>query len=487
MNSRSENVAIIGGGISGLTTATLLQLNGYKTSIYAHELPTAEIPQSYQSSQFASLHAAASILPHSVQSPKVNYWTAISQEYFRILAFVARCGVREQTHYEIFEQPSVGAPDYSRSLRNFEQLTNADLLHDGMPRRPAADSTSGWRFDVLFCEAPEYIAYLYEFYRALGGRVLLAGPEPAQRSIAEYLKLDYQYYVNCTGCGAAEFLSGGDVLDIDDRPSLPDYEPLNDKHEPRFLRGHYLRVDIKQPFTDARGRFFSYNYTPTAEVYSTATGDPADVYCYPRSDCCLLGGSRQVQDGPLDSSGVWAGEETVSGREIFTGCDGRRIELPAAIFSLNDELLEHMTQGKLSLRRLRSDRPDAIWPGIGFRFQRSGNSDGVRVACSRVHLGTEKFVLHNYGHGGSGFALSWGCAFDLLKLLDQMTDRRRSLANSRRSTFRTGHSATHVLLDELTQRLLNGDPQISQFSALPPGQPQTDRHRQPTSRHKLTT
>lgn len=462
MNSSSESVAIIGGGISGLTTATLLQLNGYKTSIYSRELPTAEIPQNHQSAQFASLHAAASILPHSVQSPKANYWTAISQEYFRILAFIARCGVREQTHYEIFEQSFLRVPDYSRSLRNFEQLTDSDLLHDGMPRRLAADSTAGWRFDVLFCEAPEYIAYLYEFYRALGGRVLMTSPEPSWRSIAEYLKLDYQYYVNCTGHGAAELLGGNGAFDIDDRPSLPEYEPLNDKHEPRFLRGHYLRVDIKQPFTDARGRFFSYNYTPTAEVYSTATGDPADVYCYPRSDCWLLGGSRQVQDGPLDPSGAWAGEEAVSRQETFTNCDGKQIKLPEAIFSLNDELLERMTQGKLSLRRLRSNRPDAISPGIGFRFQRSGNTESVRVACSRVHLGTEKYVLHNYGHGGSGFALSWGCAFDLLKLLDQMTDHRRSPTNLRRATFRTGHSATHVLLGELTQRLLNGDPQISQ-------------------------
>jgi D-amino-acid oxidase len=464
MNSSGENVAVIGGGISGLTTATLLQLSGYKTRIYTQELPTTKILQSCQSPQFASLHAAASILPHSVQSPKASYWTAISQEYFRILAFVAHCGVREQTHYEIFEQPTVETPYYSCSLRNFEQLTNAELRCDGVPRRPAADSTSGWRFDVLFCEAPEYIAYLYRLYRALGGRVLLVGPEPSQHSIGEYLKLDYRYYVNCTGHGASEFLSSNDALDVDDRPNLPEYEPLNDKHEPQYLRGHYLRVDIKQPFADARGRFFSYNYTPTTEVYSTATGDPADVYCYPRSDCWILGGSRQVQNGPLDPSGAWTGEEAVTEQEIFTGRDGKRVKLPAVIFSLNDELLERMTQGKLSLRRLRSDRPDAILPGIGFRFQRSGNSESVRVACSRVHLGTEKYILHNYGHGGSGFALSWGCAFDLLRLLDQMTDRRRSPAHSRRATFHTGHEATHVLLDELTQRLLNSDPPISQVS-----------------------
>ncbi|HKR48094.1 MAG TPA: FAD-dependent oxidoreductase [Pseudonocardiaceae bacterium] len=467
MKSSSESVAIIGGGISGLTTATLLQLSGYKTRIYTQELSTTENLQNNRSPQFASLHAAASILPHSVRTAKANYWTAISQEYFRVLAFVARCGVREQTHYEIFEQPHLEAPDYSCLLRNFEQLTDVDLLQDGVPRRPTADWASGWRFDVLFCEAPEYTAYLYELYRALGGTVSLIGSELARRSIAEYLKLDYQYYVNCTGHGAAEFLSTGDAFDIDDQPSLPQYEPLNDGHEQRFLRGHYLRVDIKQPFTDARGRFFSYNYTPTAEIYSTASGDPADVYCYPRSDCWILGGSRQIQNGPLDSSGAWTGEETVSEQETFVGHDGKQVKLPAAIFSLNDQLLERLTQGRLSLRRLRSDRPDAILPEIGLRFQRSGNLESVRVACSRVHVGTEKYVFHNYGHGGSGFALSWGCAFDLLKLLDQMTDRQRSPVIPRRGTFRTGHSATQILLAELTQRLLNGDPSIVQFSAFP--------------------
>ena len=486
MKSSSESVAIIGGGISGLTTATLLQLSGYKTRIYAQELPTTEILQNHRSPQFASLHAAASILPHSVRTSKANYWTAISQEYFRVLAFVARCGVREQAHYEIFEQSSLKMPDYSCLLRNFEQLTDMDLLHDDGPRRPAADSASGWRFDVLFCEAPEYTAYLYELYHALGGTVLLVDPEPTRRSIAEYLKLDYQYYVNCTGHGAAEFLNS-DAFDIDDRPSLPEYEPLNDRHEQQFLRGHYLRVDIKQPFTDARGRFFSYNYTPTAEVYSTATGDPADVYCYPRSDCWILGGSRQVQNGPLDSSGVWTGEETASEQEIFTGRDGKQVKLPAAIFSLNDQLLERLTRGRLSLRRLRSDQPDTILPGIGFRFQRAGDSESVRVACSRVHAGTEKYVFHNYGHGGSGFALSWGCAFDLLKLLDQMTNRRRSPANPRRGTFLTGHSATQVLLDELTQRLLNGDPPILQFSTLSAGEQEINRHGQPAASRESAT
>jgi len=41
---------------------------------------------------------------------------------------------------------------------------------------------------------------------------------------------------------------------------------------------------------------------------------------------------------------------------------------------------------------------------------------GIRPVRPQVRLEREGRVIHNYGHGGSGFTLSWGCAFGVLRL-----------------------------------------------------------------------
>ncbi|HTE58628.1 MAG TPA: FAD-dependent oxidoreductase [Verrucomicrobiae bacterium] len=51
-------------------------------------------------------------------------------------------------------------------------------------------------------------------------------------------------------------------------------------------------------------------------------------------------------------------------------------------------------------------------------------SVGLRPARSEVRLEIEKMgdkaVVHNYGHGGAGFTLSWGCATDVVRLVDDL-------------------------------------------------------------------
>ena len=56
-------------------------------------------------------------------------------------------------------------------------------------------------------------------------------------------------------------------------------------------------------------------------------------------------------------------------------------------------------------RVLNIERPNVLAARVGLRpFRKSG------VRLEREKLRDGRIVIHNYGHGGSGFTLSWGCA-----------------------------------------------------------------------------
>jgi D-amino-acid oxidase len=438
-----QTVAIIGGGISGLTTAVLLQTIGHRTVVYTRMRPSYEADAA-RPSEFATPHAAASILPHSVASPSVARWTGISQAFFRTLSFPGSCGVRSQVHYEVFEDPVLTVPAYAGSVENFQHLTQVELEEKWVPRRTGAKVTHGWKFDAFFCDAPEYLSYLDTLYRAAGGCVRDA---PGDGSLAAYLALGHDFYINCVGVAAYSLLQDRRVSDA---PTAIEFEPLIDPVPPKLIRGHYLRVNIRQVPTGRHGRFFSYNYKPTAGIYRTATGAPADVYCYPRSDAWILGGSRQ--EGRVDASGNWDGEQTVGKSSVFPRRDVPPLAVPSAILELNSDILLRMTDGHLDLARLVRDDPSIVAPAIGYRFVRDSETDSVRIGCSRIEVaGAHKYILHNYGHGGSGFTLSWGCAFDILRRLQLMTEPAEAPESGR---FTLHHAAMRQMLADLTNRLL---------------------------------
>jgi len=62
-------------------------------------------------------------------------------------------------------------------------------------------------------------------------------------------------------------------------------------------------------------------------------------------------------------------------------------------------------------RVLNIEKPNVLAERVGLRpFRKSG------VRLERDQLVDGRTVIHNYGHGGSGFTLSWGCAREVLKL-----------------------------------------------------------------------
>ena len=102
------------------------------------------------------------------------------------------------------------------------------------------------------------------------------------------------------------------------------------------------------------------------------------TYTIPRSDVTVLGGTAQVDDWGMD------------------------------IRAEDDKLI--------------LSKVEALWPELD-RSRIIGGAVGLRPSRSEVRLDVEyigeRKVVHNYGHGGAGVTLSWGCAEEVANLVYQ--------------------------------------------------------------------
>jgi D-amino-acid oxidase len=99
------------------------------------------------------------------------------------------------------------------------------------------------------------------------------------------------------------------------------------------------------------------------------------MYAIPRRNDCLFGGTNELSDNLTADPGTTS--------RIVAECS----------------------------RVLNIDEPRVLAARVGLRpFRRSG----VRLERDRLRDG--RTVVHNYGHGGAGFTLSWGCAREVLEL-----------------------------------------------------------------------
>jgi D-amino-acid oxidase len=104
------------------------------------------------------------------------------------------------------------------------------------------------------------------------------------------------------------------------------------------------------------------------------------MYAIPRRNDCVLGGTNDLSDDLVVDSATTA--------RIVADC----------------------------ARALKIEKPNVLAERVGLRpFRKSG----VRV--ERDQLRDSRTVVHNYGHGGSGFTLSWGCAEEAFEFATDST------------------------------------------------------------------
>jgi D-amino-acid oxidase len=98
------------------------------------------------------------------------------------------------------------------------------------------------------------------------------------------------------------------------------------------------------------------------------------MYAIPRANDCVFGGTNELSDNLAADPSITSA--------IVTECS----------------------------RVLNIDKPQVLAERVGLRpFRKSG------VRLERGQLRDGRTVIHNYGHGGAGFTLSWGCAREVLR------------------------------------------------------------------------
>jgi D-amino-acid oxidase len=105
--------------------------------------------------------------------------------------------------------------------------------------------------------------------------------------------------------------------------------------------------------------------------------DAPPTYLIPRTNDCVFGGTNEISDN--------ADPDPAATSRILAECS----------------------------RVLNITTPKVLAERVGLRpFRRSG----VRLERSLLRDG--RAVIHNYGHGGAGFTVSWGCAREVVELAE---------------------------------------------------------------------
>lgn len=324
----TPDVLVVGGGVSGLTTAVCLAEAGARV-----EVRTAETPR-----ETTSAVAGAVWLPYLAEPRDlVDGWGRRSLAELRELAADPATGVRLVTGtVAVTGRDHADRPDWADAVEAV----------DCPPERLPTGYVAGWRFVAPLVEMPVYLDYLVARLRSAGGTLVhrpVAGLAEAAREVGPGGMV-----VNCTGVAARDLVPDPAV---------------------RPVRGQVVVVE-----------------NPGIEEFFT--GEPHEaaeelVYVLPHRDTVVLGGTA---------------EPDVDDRTP-------RPEVAERIIDRCTRIVPALAGARVVAHR------------VGLRPVR----DRVRVSAEPGPDGTR--VVHNYGHGGAGVTLSWGCARQAVELALGGADR----------------------------------------------------------------
>ncbi len=316
-----QRVVVVGGGVSGLSTAVRLAEDPGRR--FAVEVVAEKV-----GAEALSRVAAALFYPYAVDHPHIDRWLAESLRTFRELCAVPESGVRMARGAEVHSRPVDDAP-WRHLVLDYEH------------RRPSGDRLArrfvdGHCFAAPVIEMPIYLPYLV-------ARLQRAGAAIERRPIAsldDVIAPDV-IVVNASGVRARDLAPDPQLT-----PTL----------------GQVVRI--------ARG---------DVDEFRICEEEGAPVaYVVPRSGDVVLGSI----DVP------WSAEKN--------GYDP-----PAPRDEVVDDIIDRCAELDERVRDAA-----VLETYCGLRPRRFT----VRVEVDADRLARGRRLVHDYGHGGAGVTLSWGCA-----------------------------------------------------------------------------
>ncbi|MFF8785812.1 FAD-dependent oxidoreductase [Streptomyces sp. NPDC015125] len=331
INTGDMDVAVIGGGVIGLTSAIALAEDGHRVRVVSRDAVDGT----------TSAVAGGLCWPYRIRPyERAVQWsvrsfhalTALAQRPEETGARMVTGTMTDTTH---------GGGDDARQCPGDRPDDDLAAWYDAVPglRRASAEElpeghAAGWRARTPLVDMPAHLRYLERRLTAAGGTVErheVTSPAEAGRTA--------DVVVNCSGLGARELVPD------------PDVHPV---------QGQLVIVD-----------------NPGIEEWyvSADAGSAETTYVLPQPYGVVLGGTAREN--------VWSREPDPAVAEaIVARCARRFPELAGA--------------------RIRAHK-------VGLRPARPA----VRLAVERLPDGTP--CVHNYGHGGAGVTVSWGCADEVLR------------------------------------------------------------------------
>jgi glycine/D-amino acid oxidase-like deaminating enzyme len=266
MSTGERDIAVIGCGALGMTSALLLQRAGARVTIYARDLPP-----NVRSSLATGLFTPDSrICDEEYATPEFKAtWQGMcrkSYQTYSTLLGLPGNPVEFIDNYEVADLARRVAYDPDGARPDFAELQSEltpELLPRGTTYSPGQHpfgNRSVRRTSALMFNITDYARYLQSQFQANGGRIVVR----EFHSPAEFGTVAEKTLINCTGYGARALLNDDSVIPV--RGQLARMTPQ---------RGvHYALTYRATLFVARRDEFVFQHFTGEAQGFNDESTDP---------------------------------------------------------------------------------------------------------------------------------------------------------------------------------------------------------------------